>query len=167
MIKRTRKPVSRQTRRFESRGIRRRFNEAQESNVIYTAKTAWFDSEEDTYEEGVIGGGTSWDINLDLSANSLEELFKKVQRKLYMDDKGYYWSVELSDMNDETCFLVEYEGNEDNDLASKAEIDAWENGDERLWLVRGRVRVMKAIKPSNVPDEEMEAFARANGLDIM
>ena len=152
MIKRTRKPVSRQTRRFESRGIRRRFNEAQESNVIYTAKTAWFDSEEDSYEEGVIGGGTSWDINLDLSANSLEELFKKVQRKLYMDDKGYYWSVELSDMNNETCFL--------------AEIDAWENGDERLWLVRGRVRVMKAIKPSNVPDEEMEAFARANGLDI-
>lgn len=166
MIKRTRKPVSRATRRFESRGIRRRFNEAKESNVIYTAKFADFHSEEDSYEEGVIGGGTSWDINLDLSANSLEELFKKVQRNLYMDDKGYYWSVELSDMNNETCFAVEYEGDEENDLASDSQIEDWKNGDERLWLVRGRVRVMKAIKPSNVPDEEMEAFARANGLDV-
>ena len=167
MIKRTRKPVSRQTRRFESRGIRRRFNEAEEGNVIYTAKKAWFDSEEDSYEEGVIGGGVSWDIDLDLSENSLEELFKKVQKNLYMNGKGYYWSVELSDVNDETCFLVEYEGDEDNDLASDRQIEDWKNGDERLWLVRGRVRVMKAIKPSNVPDEEMEAFARANGLDIM
>ena len=167
MIKRTRKPVSRQTRRFESRGIRRRFNEAEEGNVIYTAKKAWFESEEDSYGEGVIGGGVSWDIDLDLSENSLEELFKKVQKKLYMNGKGYYWSVELSDMNDETCFLVDYEGDEDNDLASDRQIEAWKNGDERLWLVRGRVRVMKAIKPSNVPDEEMEALARANGLDIV
>ena len=83
-----------------------------------------------------------------------------------MDDKGYYWSVELSDMNNETCFAVEYEGDEENDLASDSQIEDWKNGDERLWLVRGRVRVMKAIKPSNVPDEEMEAFARANGLDV-
>lgn len=167
MIKRTRKPVSRQTRRFESRGIRRRFNEAEESNVIYTAKDAWFESEEDSYEEGVIGGGAQWDRNLDLSASSLDELFKKVQDKLYMDDKGYYWSVELSDMNDETCFIVEYEGDEDNYLADDRQLKAWKKGDERLWLVRGRVRVMKTVKPSNVPDEEMEAFARANGLDIM
>lgn len=167
MIRRTRKPVSRQTRRFESRGIRRRFNEAEESNVIYTAKFADFYSEEDSYEEGVIGGGAQWDINLDLEAKSLDELFRKVKKALYMDGKGYYWGVELSDINDETCFMVDYEGDEDNDLASDSQIEDWKNGDERLWLVRGRVRVMKAIKPSNVPDDEMEAFARANGLDIV
>ena len=152
---------------LESRGIRRRFTESEESNVIYTAKKAWFDSEEDSYEKGVIGVGTSWDINLDLSANSLEDLFKKVQKNLYMDGKGYYWGVELSDMNGKTCFMVDYEGNGDNDLASEDEIEAWKNGEERLWLVRGRVQVMKTVKPSNVPDEEMKAFARANGLDIM
>lgn len=154
-------------RSLESRGIRRRFTESEESNVIYTAKKAWFDSEEDSYEKGVIDSGVSWDINLDLSANSLEDLFKKVQKSLYMNGKGYSWGVELSDMNGDTCFLVEYEGDENNDLASDSQIDDWKNGDERLWLVRGRVRVMKAIKPSNVPDEEMKAFARANGLDIM
>lgn len=161
------KEMRKTKRSLESRGIRRRFTESEESNVIYTAKKAWFDSEEDSYEKGVIDSGVSWDINLDLSANSLEDLFKKVQKSLYMNGKGYSWGVELSDMNGETCFLVEYEGDENNDLASDSQIDDWKNGDERLWLVRGRVRVMKAIKPSNVPDEEMEAFARANGLDIL
>jgi hypothetical protein len=67
-------------RSLESRGIRR-FTESEESNVIYTAKKAWFDSEEDSYEKGVIDSGVSWDINLDLSANSLEDLFKKVQKR--------------------------------------------------------------------------------------
>lgn len=167
MIRRTRKPVSKQSRRFESRSIRRRFNEALEGNIIYTAKFADFYSEEDLYEEGAIGGGAQFDIDLDIEAKSLDELFRKVKKALYMDGKGYYWGVELSDMNDQTCFTVDYEGNGDNDLASEDEIEAWKNGEERLWLVRGRVHVMKTVKPSNVPDDEMEAFARANGLDIM
>lgn len=149
-----------------SKNETKRMDEA-EGSVIYTAKKAWFDSEEDSYEKGVIDSGVSWDINLDLTANSLGDLFKKVQKSLYMNGKGYYWSVELSDMNGETCFAVEYEGDENNDLASDSQLDDWKNGDERLWLVRGRVPVLKTMKPSNVPDDEMEAFARENHLEIM
>lgn len=168
MIKRTRKPVRRQTRRFESRGIRRRFNEAEESNVIYTADFADFWSEETTYEGGDIGGGTEWEIRLDLESNTLEGLFDKIQKKLYMysDDEDYSWSVQLSEMNGWTSFEVNYLGDEQNSPASKRQIEAWKDGDETLWSVYGSVRVKKTVKPSNVPDEEMEAFARANGLDI-
>lgn len=168
MIKRTRKPVSRATRRFESRGIRRRFNEAEESNVIYTADEAWFMSEETEYESGDIGGGSEWSESLRLESNTLEGLFDKIQKKLYMsvDDEDYYWSVQLSDMNGWTSFEVSYLADENNSVASNRQIEDWKNGDKQLWSVYCSIIVKKTVKPSNVPDEEMEAFARANGLII-
>ena len=169
MINRTRKPVSRHTRRFESRDIRRRFNESEESNIIYTANRASFYSEEDSYEEGIIDSGVSWDENLNIKAKSLDELFRKVKQELGMsqNNNDYFWEVESSDMNNRSCFLVNYMADEENYLASKSQIENWKKGKQRLWLVSGSIRIMKTVNPSNVPDDELEVFARENNLDIV
>jgi len=140
----------------------RRFESASDS-VVYTAKLADFTSEEDDYRQGVIGRGTSWDIPLRLEASTLEELFHRVQEKLYMTDKDYSWAV----MADESCFLVSYMGDTDNDLASKSEIDAWKRGKERLWYVQGRIAVQKHSKSLDVPEEEMREFASSEHLDLV
>lgn len=167
-IRRTTRKNENRSRRFESRNLRRRFNEAEKSNVIYTAKFADFYSEETTYEGGDIGGGTEWEIKLDLQSNTLEGLFDKIQKELYMyaDDEDYDWSVQLSEMNGWTSFEVNYLGDEQNSPASKRQIEAWKDGDETLWSVYGSIQVKKTVKPSNVPDEEMEALAKRLGLNI-
>lgn len=43
-----------------------------------------------------------------------------------MDDTDYAWTVETSDMNGETCFMVFYEGDENNVLLQR---DSLINGD--------------------------------------
>ena len=166
-IRKTRRNENR-SRRFESRSLRRRFNESEESDVLYTAKDAWFRSEETTYEEGDIGGGTEWVEKLNLESNTLEGLFDKIQEKLYMnaDDERFYWSVQLSDMNGWTSFECSYLADENNYFASDRHIEDWKNGNETLWDVYCSVIVEKTVKASNVPDEEMEALADKLGLDV-
>lgn len=151
-----------------SKNETKRMNEV-EGSVIYKAKYADFYSEEDSYENGAFGRDIFWDYQLDLEASSLKELFTKIKKELGMESKDFYWGVELSDMNGKTCFKVDYEGDEEDTLiaASKREIEDWKKGNQRLWLIRGTIPVLKAVKPSNVPDDEMEAFARENHLEIL
>lgn len=163
MIKRTRKPVSRQTRRFESRGIRRRFNEAEESNVFYKASNAFFEAFEYDPEYGMGDYVNAFDLPCSCTAKTLKELFNKVKSKLYMEDKEFYWSVDI----DGSSLRVNYTGNNDSSLASESEIEAWKNGDEQLYIIDGSISVQKVMGEVDVPDGEMEEFARANGLEIM
>ncbi len=157
--------------RKRNRVVESRFNhlvnESEEKKVIYIADYASFDPEEDSYLEGEIGGGESWDIRLNLEAPSLEELFNKVKNKLHMGSDSYAWLVETSALNGRSCFLVEYTMDRNGSLASGKQIEAWKKGKERLWYVHGYVPVIKTMKPSNVPDEEMEEFALKNNLDIV
>lgn len=163
MIKRTRKPVSRATRRFESRGIRRRFNEAEESNVFYKASNASFEVFEDDPEYGMGDYVNAFDLPCSCTAKTLEDLFKKVKSKLYMEDEEFYWSVDIEG----SALRVSYTGNNDSDLASESEIEAWKNGDEQLYMIDGFISVQKVMGEIDVPESELEDLARANKMDIM
>ena len=153
------------SRRFESRRIR---NEANDGNVIYVARRVEFTQEEDSYTDGILlnGGYYEWVDTLNIEASSLDELFKKIKKALYMDSSKYSWAVELSYMNNQSCICVEYEGDKDSTPASEGQINAWKRGEEQLFLVRGRIPVLKTVKASNVPDEEMEALAQKNDMNI-
>lgn len=162
MIKRTRKPVSRQTRRFESRGIRRRFNEAEESNVFYKASNASFEVFEDDPEDGMGDYVNGYDLPCSCTAKTLEELFNKVKSKLYMDDKDFYWMID----RDSSSFRVSYTGNNDSEVASKYEIAAWKKGEEQLYIIDGFISVKKVMGEIDVPEDEMEELARKTNTEL-
>lgn len=163
MIKRTRKPVSRQTRRFESRSIRRRFNEAEGNDVFYKAGNATFESFETSYEDGQLDYVNEWDEKCSCRANTLQELLDEVKSKLYMEDEDYYWSVDVEG----SALRVSYLGNDDGYLASKSEVEEWKNGELMLYNIDGFISVQKVMGEIDVPESELEALARANKMDIM
>lgn len=84
MIRRNRVSVMNR-RRFESK--RKRFEARDSSGVFYKAWNASFEACEDDYKNGELDYVNGWNENCACSADTLPELIKKVQDKLYMTDE--------------------------------------------------------------------------------
>ena len=160
MIRRNRVSVMNR-RRFESK--RKRFEARDSSGVFYKAWNASFEMREDDYENGELDYVDGWDEKCACSANTLPELIKKVQNKLYMTDKDFYWMIDV----DGSSLRVNYLANEKGELASKSEIEDWKNGEIKLYNVDGFIKVQKVMDESDVPEDELEDVAKKMGIDVM
>lgn len=138
--------------------------------VEVTFKSGNCETEEDSYEEGVIGGGTYWYNNkpktfkLNIkSSDFVKELAEKMGEYLYC-----YW-VDKDDIRvridgDELALQFSIMGDENNDEPSERQFDSWRKGTERLWLIDGFINVeisetdkpyfIKALKDAGVEVEE-------------
>ena len=160
MIRRNRVNVMNR-RRFESK--RKRFEARDSSGVFYKAWDASFEAYEDDYENGELGYANGWEENCACSAKTLPELIKKVQDKLYMSGKDFYWTIDV----DGSSLRVNYLANENNELASKSEIEDWKNGEIKLYNVDGFIQIKKVMGESDVPEDELEDVARKMGIEVV
>lgn len=160
MIRRNRVSVMNR-RRFESK--RKRFEARDSSGVFYKAWNASFEAHEYDYENGELDYVNGWDENCACSADTLPELIKKVQDKLYMTGKDFYWMIDIEG----SSLRVNYLANKEGDLASKSEIEDWKNGDIKLYSVDGFIQIKKVMDESDVPEDELEDVARKMGIEVM
>lgn len=139
--------------------------------VEITFKSGDCETEEDSYEEGVIGvAGTSWYNNkpktfkLNLkSSDFVKELAEKMGEYLYC-----YWvgkdDIRVSIDVDKLVLHFSIMGDDNNEEPSKYQIEKWKLGDERLWTIYGYIDVeisetdkpylIKALKDAGVEVEE-------------
>ena len=160
MIRRNRVNVMNR-RRFESK--RKRFEARDSSGVFYKAWNAWFEMHEDDYESGELDLVGEWDVKCACTAKTLPELIKKVQSKLGMDGKDFYWAIDV----DGSSLRVNYVADKNDNLASKSDIEAWKNGEITLYNVDGGINIQKVMGESDVPEDELEDVARKMNMDTM
>ena len=132
--------------------------EAKESNTFYKADNAAFEVQESESMDYV----NSFDLPCSCKAKTLQELLDKVKEKLYMEDREFYWSVNI----ESSALQVSYLGNNDSNLASKSEREAWKNGNLELYTIDGYISIKKVMGEIDVPEEELKALANKNHLDI-
>lgn len=134
--------------------------------IRYQTKLTDYDTTEDLYNEGEIGSTMIKDAGYDfIEANSLEELLKEVNKRLYINDEKLTNISHFSDYDEEddgtSCFEVTWTENIDgntidwNSEYDKSEIERWKKGEERFWSCRMMIHVTRVTKEC-ISDDEIE-----------
>ena len=132
--------------------------------IKYQTKLTDYDATEDQYNEGEIGSTMIKDAGYDfIEANSLEELLKEVNKKLYINDEKLKNICYFPDYNDTgdgtTCFEVTWTEDIDgntidwNSGYDKGKIELWKEGKARFWSCRMMIHVTKVVKECVSEDE--------------
>jgi hypothetical protein len=132
--------------------------------IKYQTKLTDYDATEDLYNEGEVGSTMIKDAGYDfIEANSLEELLKEVNKKLYINDEKLKNICHFPDYDDAddgtTCFEVTWTENIDgntidwNTEYDKGEIERWKKGEVRFWSCRMLIHVAKVTKECISEDE--------------
>lgn len=138
------------------------------SKVIYQTKLTDYDATEDLYNEGEIGSTMIKDAGYDfIEADSLKELLKKVNERLYICDDKLTNISHFSDYDDEddgtSCFEITWTENIDGNTINwkaeydKDEIKRWKKGEVRFWSCRMLIHVSKVVK-NTIENNEIEAL---------
>lgn len=138
------------------------------SKVVYQTNLTDYDATEDIYNEGEIGSTMIKDAGYDfIEADSLGELLKKVNERLYIRDDKFTNISHFSEYDDEddgtSCFEVTWTENIDGNTINwnteydKGEIERWKKGEVRFWSCRMMIHVSKVVK-NTIEDSEIEAL---------
>lgn len=138
------------------------------SKVVYQTNLTDYDATEDIYNEGEIGSTMIKDAGYDfIEADSLEELLKKVNERLYIRDDKFTNISHFPEYDDEdagtSCFEVTWTEDIDGDTINwntdydKGEIERWKKGEVRFWSCRMMIHVSKVVK-NTIEDSEIEAL---------
>lgn len=146
---------------------RKYFNEAllDDTSVTYSAKEAEFTSSE-IDQSGMFDEQKTKKVLLNLKAHSLKELLSKIkdtlkEKKYNPDERS--WEIELSNENG---FINWYYSDENYNATSEEMLDLWKQGKVRLWATGCFIHILKTVKTSEVPDDELENFAIKNNLKV-
>lgn len=134
--------------------------------IKYQTKLTDYDATEDQYNEGEIGSTMIKDAGYDfIEANSLEELLKAVNKRLYINDEKLSNIVHFQDQDDAdggtTCFKVTWTENIDGDTIDwnsgydSGEIERWKKGEVRFWSCCMLIHVTRVTKEC-ISDDEIE-----------
>ena len=138
------------------------------SKVVYQTNLTDYDATEDIYNEGEIGSTMIKDAGYDfIEADSLGELLKKVNERLYIRDDKFTNISHFSEYDDEddgtSCFEVTWTEDIDGNTINwnteydKGEIERWKKGEVRFWSCRMMIHVSKVVK-NTIEDSEIEAL---------
>lgn len=138
------------------------------SKVVYQTNLTDYDATEDIYNEGEIGSTMIKDAGYDfIEADSLRELLKKVNERLYIRDDKFTNISHFPEYDDEddgtSCFEVTWTEDIDGDTIDwnteydKGEIERWKKGEVRFWSCRMMIHVSKVVK-NTIEDSEIEAL---------
>jgi hypothetical protein len=138
------------------------------SKVVYQTNLTDYDATEDIYNEGEIGSTMIKDAGYDfIEADSLGELLKKVNERLYIRDDKFTNISHFSEYDEEddgtSCFEVTWTEDIDGDTINwnteydKGEIERWKKGEVRFWSCRMMIHVSKVVK-NTIEDSEIEAL---------
>ena len=138
------------------------------SKVVYQTNLTDYDATEDIYNEGEIGSTMIKDAGYDfIEADSLGELLKKVNERLYIRDDKFTNISHFSEYDDEddgtSCFEITWTENIDGNTINwnteydKGEIERWKKGEVRFWSCRMMIHVSKVVK-NTIEDSEIEAL---------
>lgn len=137
------------------------------SKVVYQTNLTDYDATEDIYNEGEIGSTMIKDAGYDfIEADSLGELLKKVNERLYIRDDKFTNISHFSEYDDEddgtSCFEITWTENIDGNTINwnteydRGEIERWKKGEVRFWSCRMMIYVSKVVK--NTIEDEIEAL---------
>ena len=138
------------------------------SKVVYQTNLTDYDATEDVYNEGEIGSTMIKDAGYDfIEADSLGELLKKVNERLYIRDDKFTNISHFSEYDDEddgtSCFEVTWTEDIDGNTINwnteydKGDIERWKKGEVRFWSCRMMIHVSKVVK-NTIEDSEIEAL---------
>ena len=138
------------------------------AKVVYQTNLTDYDATEDVYNEGEIGSTMIKDAGYDfIEADSLGELLKKVNERLYICDDKFTNISHFPEYDDEddgtSCFEVTWTENIDGNTINwnteydKGEIERWKKGEVRFWSCRMMIHVSKVVK-NTIEDSEIEAL---------
>jgi len=125
------------------------------SSTEYLITAAWFDSEEDVYSEGAVGGGNSGDLDWleGKRYKSIKELLSAL-----VQESGDFTNLSVFDDR----IMWQTLENENGIEASSREIEKWKKGQIKLWAASYNVKVAEI----QVRDLEEEDLVSLTGLQI-
>lgn len=126
---------------------------ATEGVKILVKSKAYVEVYEDDYEEGEGDYANAWDFDVRGEYDSAEELVKAIAKNSFIfSDKVKDYS--FIDSTIQTSAFV----NNDNEEPSKAEIEAWKNGELKLYNAYLSVLVSCVMGEHEMTEDEAEEF---------
>lgn len=127
----------------------------------YIAKAAFWEVYKTSFEDGDTDNINSFDEELNIECETLEELVEKVADKMLLDKSNMVIDPETSSLG--FSVLVDVENTE----ASKHDVDLWRKGELELYNASILIPVTKIVDESDVPAAEMEKAAQKTGVAIL